>query len=143
MKPFTPPGFVRVADIDDRSTMRERLAIGELEAVVWNPATGELTEIWKDFWLKDWSAHLIASGVFLNGIKREPLPVLLKVPAPAASAAPVSGKRGPKISVLERVKREMQLVGLETVRGMKEVEMECRFKASRDTCRRALKASSK
>jgi hypothetical protein len=153
-KAFVPPGYVKITDLD-RTDLRDRLAAGELIATVWSPTTGHRTELREDVWLANWSQSMIDSGVLIDAQdpRRERQVVLVKVnnlatgrfraetshAASPASAATSSRKRGPKIGVRERVKSEMRQIGIKTVNGWSEVAMEEQFKASRDTCRRALR----
>lgn len=60
-----------------------------------------------------------------------------KTIAPLPRGASANRKRGPKVSVKERVKKKMREFGdIEALRTMKEIAMEAEFGASRNTCRK-------
>jgi hypothetical protein len=146
-KPFVPLGYIRVADFDgDRSTLRHRLASGELEGVVLDSDFGKLVPVHNTIWLSDKCQNMIDTGTFFDSDRRQYFPIFIKLAAPPANTTtPTSGKRktGPKASTLERVKREMQLFGIEAVLKMKVIDMEDRFKAGRGTVLKARDELSK
>jgi hypothetical protein len=129
--PFLPLGYIRITDFDgDRTTLRQRLAAGELVAVIWdNMSTGDLVPVPKQYWLIDgYAESMIRDGVFLDGEGRVPLPVLIEWTEPEAQK---TNKRGPKDTERARVRAEMRKVDPEDLRRMQQKELAGRF--GRDT----------
>jgi hypothetical protein len=139
MTPYTPPGYIALADIEgDRTALRARLASGELEAFV-PDVTGDLIPIMRKYWRVDSCQRWLDTGMFYDDQWRKDFPIWIKMPTPAASVAeaPDSSPRGPKPKKRDEVMQKMRSHGLADVFRMTEDEMESRFGASRRTCRDA------
>jgi hypothetical protein len=141
MTAFIPPGFIALADFDgDRTTLRQRLASGELHAFV-PDMTGELIAILPKYWIVDSCQTWLDTGKFYDEQWRKYFPIWIKMPAPATVTKPasVSKKRGPEPKKRERIKEKIRAAGLDTVKGWGEESAAKKFGVSRDTLRGAIK----
>ena len=147
MTAFILPGFIALADFDgNRTTLRQRLASGELHAFV-PDMTGELIAILPKYWIVDSCQTWLDTGKFYDEQWRKYFPIWIKMPAPtpepvAPTPEPVApaNRTGPQPTETDRVMQEILASGgLDAVRGEKQDAMAARFNTSRATYRKAIR----
>ena len=155
MRPYVRPGYTKLTNFVKEvgyDAAREMLASGERQAFWLLHRSGDERIIRRKDWCSEKADWWLRNGRTIPHGRSPDATIIVELAeeqkpghserrvAPVATANPGDAngrKRGPKATILGRVKAEMREFDATALCEMTEEAMKAQFDASRDTCRRA------